>query len=106
MVNKVSRRKSTVRAKLKAASQEERIHQWKQHNKNLLRKPLKVMDEPITKIFRNQQDINLGQFTQEELDSVLRKIKNRKVAGLDEIPPEVWKTKEFNDTVTLYIIRT
>ena len=35
--------------------------------------------------------------TQEELDSVLRKIKNRKAAGLDEIPPEVWKTRQFDD---------
>ena len=42
-------------------------------------------------------DIKLGPFTQEELDSVLRKIKNRKAAGLDEIPPEVWKTKQFDD---------
>ena len=33
----------------------------------------------------------------QELDSVLRKIKNRKVAGLDEIPPEVWKTRQFDD---------
>ena len=32
-----------------------------------------------------------------KLDSVLRKIKNRKVAGLDEIPPEVWKTTQFNN---------
>ena len=38
----------------------------------------------------------LGPFTQ-ELDSVLRKIKNRKAAGLDEIPPEVWKTRQFDD---------
>ena len=38
-----------------------------------------------------------GPFTQEELDSVLRKIKNRKAAGLDEIPPEVWKTRQFDD---------
>ena len=30
-VNKVSRWKSTARAKLKAASQEERIHLWKLH---------------------------------------------------------------------------
>ena len=44
-----------------------------------------------------QLDIKLGLFTQEELDSVLRKIKNRKAAGLDEIPPEVWKTRQFND---------
>ena len=42
-------------------------------------------------------DIKLGQFMQEELDSVRRKFKNRKIAGLDEIPPEVWKTREFDD---------
>ena len=34
---------------------------------------------------------------QEQLDSVLRKIKNRKATELDEIPQEVWKTKEFDD---------
>ena len=33
------------------------------------------MQEPITKIISNQLDIKLGQFTHEELDSVLRKIK-------------------------------
>ena len=37
MVNEMSRRKSTARAKLKATSQEERIYQWRQHFKNLLR---------------------------------------------------------------------
>ena len=41
----------------------------------------------ITRIISKQLDIKLGPFTQEELDSVLRKIKNRKAAGLDEIPP-------------------
>ena len=35
----------------------------------------------------------------QELDSVLRKIKNRKVTGLDEIPPEVWKIRQFDDAV-------
>ena len=90
-VNEVSRRKSTVKAKLKATSWEEWIHLWKQRFENLPRKPLKVMHEPITKI------IKLGQFMQEQLDSVLRKIKNRKAAGLDEIPPEVMKTREFDD---------
>ena len=49
------------------------------------------------RIISKQLDIKLGQFMQEELDSVLRKIKNRKAAGLDEISPEVWKTREFND---------
>ena len=39
------------------------------------------------KIVNNQLDIKVGQFTQEELDIVLTKIKNRKAARLDEIPP-------------------
>ena len=63
-----------MKAILKATSQEERIYLWKQHFENLLGKPSKVMHEPITKIISNQLDIKLGQFTQEELDSALRKI--------------------------------
>ena len=65
--------KSTVRAKLKAASQEERIHLWKQHFEYLLGKHPKEADEPIRKIICNQLDIRLGQLAQEELDLVLRK---------------------------------
>ena len=33
----------------------------------------------------------------EKLDSVQRKIKNGKTTGLDEIPPEVWKTREIDN---------
>ena len=93
----MSRRKSTIKAKLKAANQQERIKLWKQHFENLLRNPPKVTHEPITTINSKQLDIKLGPFTQEELDSVLNKLKNRKAAGLDEIPPEVWKTRQFDD---------
>ena len=57
----------------------------------------KITHEPITRIISKQLDIKLGPFTLEELDSVLRKIKNRKAAGLDEIPPEVWKTRQFDE---------
>ena len=98
----MSRRKSSARAKLKAASRQKRIYLWKQHFEKLLWKPPKVTDEPITKIISNQLDIKREQFTQKEIDSVLRKIKNRKAAELDEIPPEVWKTREFNDIVLRY----
>ena len=83
-VNEVSKRKSTSKAKLKAANQEERIHMWKEHFKNLLGKSPKFKDNPITKINNNQLDIKLSQFTKEKLDVVLRKIKCRKVAGLDD----------------------
>ena len=95
-INEVSGRKSTVKAKLKAAYQQERIKLWKQHFENLLGNPPKVTHEPITRIINKQLDIKLGPFTQ-ELDSVLRKIKNRKAAGLDEIPPEIRKTRQFDD---------
>ena len=96
-INEVSRRKNTAKAKLKAANQQERIKLWKKHFENLLGNPPKITQEPITRIFSKQLDIKLGPFTQEELDSVLRKIINRKAAGLDEIPPEVWKTRQFDD---------
>ena len=96
-INEVSRRKNTAKAKLKAANQQERIKLWKQHFENLLGNPPKITHEPITRIIRKQFDIKLRPFTQEELDSVLRKIKNRKATGLDEIPPEVWKTRLFDD---------
>ena len=49
------------------------------------------------RIISKQLDVKLGPFTKEELDSVLRRIKNRKAAGLDEIPPEVWKTRQFDN---------
>ena len=78
----MSRRKSTAKAKLKATSQEEQIQLWKQHFENLLRNPLKVTQEPITRIISNQLDIKLGQFTQEELNSVLKKLKIEKQPGL------------------------
>ena len=96
-INQVSWRKSTAKAKLKAANQQERIKLRKQHFENLLRNPTKVTHESITRIISKQLDIELGPFTQEELDSVLRKIKNRKAAALDEIPPEVWKTRQFDN---------
>ena len=96
-INEVSRRKNTAKAKLKAANQQERIKLWIQHFENLLRNPPKITHEPITRIISKQVDIKLGPFTQEELDSVLRKIENRKASGRDEIPPEVWKTRQFND---------
>ena len=96
-INEVGKRKSTTKTKLKAANQQEKIKLWKQHFENLLGNPPKVTHEPITRIISKQLDIKLGPFAQEKLDSVLKKTKNRKAAGLDEIPPEVWKTRQFDD---------
>ena len=62
-INEVSRRKSTAKAKLKATSQQNQIHLWKQHFENLLGNPPKVTHEPITRIISKQLDIKLGPFT-------------------------------------------
>ena len=80
MINEVSRRKSTAKAKVKATNQQEQIKLWKQHFENLLGNLPKVTHKPIMKSISKQLDIKLGPFTLEELDSVLRKIKNRKAA--------------------------
>ena len=52
-VNEVNKRKSTSRAEIKAAGQEEHIHLWKEYFENLFGKPPKVTDIPITKIINN-----------------------------------------------------
>ncbi len=46
-------------------------------------------------MINNQLDIKIEQFTQ-EFNLVQRKI-NKKAASLNEIPPEIWKTRKFND---------
>ena len=108
-INEVSRRKSTAKAKLKTTNQQERIKLWKQHFENLRGNPPKVTHEPITRIVSKQLDIKLGPVNVEELDSVLRKIKNRKAAGLDEIPQKYGRpddsTTYCSDTATQFIIK-
>ena len=52
-------------AKLKAASQEERIQTWKEHSMNLLGNSPTVTENPITKIINHKQDITLGQFAEQ-----------------------------------------
>ena len=96
-INEVSRRNSTAKAKLKATSQQDQIYTCGNSISRIYSPPTpKVTHEPITRIISKQLDIKLGPFTQ-ELNSVLRKIKNRKAAGLDELPPEVLKAREFDD---------
>ena len=84
-INQVSKRKTTTKAKLKAANQQERIKLWKQHFENLLGNPPKVTHEPITRIICKQLKIKLGPFTQEEI-FFLKKLKIGKLQGLTGFP--------------------
>ena len=51
---------SSAKATLKATSQQDRIHLWKQHFEDLLGNPPKVTHEPILRITSKQLDIKLG----------------------------------------------
>ena len=70
------------------------------HFKNLLGKSLEITDKPILKIINGLLDFKLGKFIEEELHRKLKQIKNKKAADLDEIPPEIWKAKRFDDIVS------
>ena len=43
-------------------------------------------------------DIKLGHFTQDGLDAVLKQLK-QKIAGFDEIPPEILKIRRLEDVL-------
>ena len=72
-VNEVSK-KSTLRAKLKAASQEEWKQMWKEHFKNLLGNSPNVTDKHIMKIINYKFDIKQEQFTQCSTNKNLKKV--------------------------------
>ena len=67
---------------------------WKEHFKNMLGNSPNMKNHEN---FISKLDIKLGQFTQEELNVVQTRIKNRNATGIDEIPSEVWKTRKFYD---------
>ena len=64
---------NTSRAKIKTASQEERMQMWEEHFKNLLGSSPKVTNKLINRIINSQQDIPLGQSAQEEINELLKK---------------------------------
>ena len=68
---------------------------WKEHFKNLLKSSPKVTNKSVTKFINSQLDIKLGQFTEEEFNIVLTKIKSRKAVGINEISLKVYKNKEI-----------
>ena len=96
IVKDISGKKRSCQAKLKADSQEERLDKWKSHFKNLLGNIPNVANTPIQKICDVNPKIKLGLFTRPELASAKKKIKFGKACGLDTIPPEVWKSDEFD----------
>ena len=69
---------------------------------NLLGKLPIVFDSTIEKVIEQKLEIKTGPFNELELDLVLKKLKDKKAAGLDGIPPEVWKSGKYNDLLLYY----
>ena len=75
------------------------------HFQNLLGKSPILSDSTIEKVVKYDLKIKTGHFNELELDLVLKKLKNKKAAGLDGIPPEVSKkTGKLNDLLLYYSI--
>ena len=96
-VNNICGRERTTQTKLKATSQEEKLQKWNKHFANLLGKAPVTNNLPIHRIVEAELPIKKGPFNEDELEEALRKLNNNKAVGLDGVPPEVWKTRSFND---------
>ena len=95
-VNEITGRKKFNKGQNKSI-QPRTFKKWMNHFQNLLGKSPIVSDSAIEKVIEHDLEIKTGPFNEPELDLVLNKLQNKKAAGLDGIPPEVWKTGKFND---------
>ena len=98
MVNEITGRKKSKEGQVTGTSPEERVTTWFTHFKKLLGDPPAVEDpdEEIPTIF-DQLEINDDIFTLEEYRKVKSSLKIGKAAGPDEIPPEVYKSCDFDE---------
>ena len=98
VVNEVTGRKKSKEGQVTGTSPEERVTTWFTHFKKLLGEPPVVEDpdEDIPTIFEDL-DIKDDIFTLEEYRKVKSSLKIGKAAGPDEIPPEVYKSCDFDN---------
>ena len=99
-VQEVSWRRSTLKAKLEAASQDERLQKWREHFKNLFWKPTKIIDNLIVEIINGQLDIPTRTVSRRTWSSSGKK-ESRKAEGLKKISTEAWKTRKFDNILQL-----
>ena len=97
-VNQITGRKQGKEGQVSGASPEERVTTWFSHFKNLLGSPPDVEDpdEEIPTVFEDL-DIKDDPFTLDEFRKVKSSIKIGKAAGPDEIPPDVYRSCDFDE---------
>ena len=97
-VNDITGRKRSKEGQVSGSSPEERVTTWFTHFKKLLGEPPEV-DDPDEEIPPIYQDLDIKDdlFTMEEFRKVKSTLKVGKAAGPDDIPPEVYKSCDFDD---------
>ena len=96
-VNEISGRKKSKEGHVAGSSPDERVNTWFSHFKKLLSEPPEVddPDEEIPNIFEDLE-IRDDPFDLNEYRKVKASLKLGKAAGPDEIPPEVFKSCDFD----------
>ena len=97
-VNQMSGRKRAKEGQVSGNSPKERISTWYKHFQSLLGEPPTVedRDEQIPSIYEDLE-INDEPFTLEEFRKVKSSLQLGKAAGPDDIPPEVFKSCNFDE---------
>ena len=88
------------------ATQQDRLQEWKEYFKNLLRILPEITDKPTEEIINGQLDIKLRHFIEDELDTVLKKLKEEKLHVLLHIdfwPASYWGLQKQNVQLVLEV---
>ena len=103
LINNITGRKTVKRGIIKGNSTEERIKKWYNHFHNLLCKEIATVgseeeDSDLDKVLYELQ-IEDGDFTKLELKAAIKRLRDGKQSGPDNIPPEVLKRCELENII-------
>lgn len=110
VVRELTNKKASPVIRIKGGTKDQRLDTWFQHFSSLLGKQEQtnvILDEP----FFNHKvvdslPIKICLFSMEELQVCLKKLKNSKTAGPDNIPAVIWKSTLFHEQLLKFCNET
>ena len=86
---------------------EDRMEAWKDHFQKLLNADSTINNtDPVIKVFEIFPEIKCGNFSQAEVNTALKQLKNGKSPGLDGLPAELWKLSKIRKILTKFCNNT
>ena len=97
-IKDISGKSSKPTIRLKGGSSEKRKSNWSKHFINLLGKEPTIPENNTLPNVTVSETLNIStsEFTQNELNIVIKQLKSNKAFGPDNIPPIIWKDKLFH----------